>query len=119
MGFYPDHANSAFDLIQSIANAKARVGPSQERARRNLARLYLGDIDGYEEYRVVFRILSNLTHGNTTMAQEVADLERIMTRFTYSYLGSAGDVPLCDLHCCNASVSYFTKFLTGYMEARM
>merc|ERR1712185_626567 len=80
--FFPDHVNSSDAFLYSIARAKAFTGPSRAQARRDYMKLYFGDLDGYEEYRVLIMLLRGLIKGSKIMAREVARLEELLSRFS-------------------------------------
>eukprot|EP00928_Gymnodinium_smaydae_P073486 TRINITY_DN56683_c0_g1_i1.p1 TRINITY_DN56683_c0_g1~~TRINITY_DN56683_c0_g1_i1.p1 ORF type:complete len:294 (+),score=41.70 TRINITY_DN56683_c0_g1_i1:571-1452(+) len=80
--FFPDHVNSSSAFLYAVARARAFVGPAQERARQEYVRLYHGDVDGYEEYRVALMLLRYYTLGNRHMAREVERLTQILAKFT-------------------------------------
>eukprot|EP00929_Paragymnodinium_shiwhaense_P093604 TRINITY_DN53814_c0_g1_i1.p1 TRINITY_DN53814_c0_g1~~TRINITY_DN53814_c0_g1_i1.p1 ORF type:complete len:495 (-),score=116.98 TRINITY_DN53814_c0_g1_i1:634-2118(-) len=81
--FFPDSVNSTSAFLYAVARAKAFAGgPGQEEARRKYVKLYYGDLDGFEEYRVVVMILRYCVHGDVVMERQVDRLEADLKRFS-------------------------------------
>merc|ERR1712190_88026 len=97
--FFPSLANSPSDFIRAVARAKANNGPSHEKARRAYVEKLLGYIDGYEEYRLLLKLFKSRIMGNTSMIQDLADLERIANKFTNTSTPMGTQVPICG-DCC-------------------
>lgn len=115
--FFPHMAKTPSDFLEAIARAKANDGPSQKKARRDYARRMFGDIDGFEEYRAVVKILRTVTYNDSNMAKDVDGLQEILTRFSTSTATaeSAGTkVPFCTSECCEATVPWYAELETSF-----
>merc|ERR1711972_209415 len=96
-----DEASSEDAILDAVNRARAKTGSAEVQARQALLRMYYGPFDGYEEYRLALGVLRKLTHGNSTMAQEVDRLENILATFSQVRFGDTPRrPPLCDRVCC-------------------
>jgi hypothetical protein len=103
--FFPFQERGAAAFLKAVARAKAKVwSASQEQVRRDYAKRWTGEIDGYEEYLVVAKLLRLWTHDDQTMAREVAVLENLLAKFSKASRSFESTWSLrrpCELPCCS------------------
>jgi hypothetical protein len=81
--YWPDAHRNGFGLLKAVDNIK-RPTPEMVKARKEWFQAYQGDIDGFEEYRVVLQMFRALDCGGACkdMQEDITNMEELLGKFS-------------------------------------